>query len=315
MHTTQLAAPRILFFGDPHGDFEPILRVSHALRPQAVILLGDIEAARPLHLELESIAELTEIWWIPGNHDTDTERSHDNLWHSELGERNLHGRVATIAGYRVAGLGGVFRGSIWDSALEISTAEFTTPAALKAHMKPRERWRTGISLRHRSSIFPSDYLHLLNARADILVTHEGLGGAMHGQPALERLAARMGVTLAVHGHLHRDIDYIRDGLLDRASPFKAFGVNKGSHLRWPPVESASRPVGTATEQAQVDDRDGGVHPSRTQAAASRPRSSGWAPVGNHARGRIDHDAVLANTERRTSRRAAPGQITIRQVQA
>ncbi|MEP6875797.1 MAG: hypothetical protein ABI887_15665 [Burkholderiales bacterium] len=36
----------------------PIVRVTQARRPEAIVLLGDIEARRPLELELEAIVDL-----------------------------------------------------------------------------------------------------------------------------------------------------------------------------------------------------------------------------------------------------------------
>lgn len=228
----QAVRPKIIFFGDPHSKFEPVIRTVLRDRPEAIILLGDIEARQPLQVELASILDLTEIWWIPGNHDTDKDASYDNLWGSTLAHRNLHGRIATIAGYRVAGLGGVFRQTVWDPRLSPMQAQFQSERHLLGHIKRHERWRDGISLRHRSSIFPVDYARLADGRADILVTHEGLGGARYGQPVLNALATRMGVRLAVHGHLHQFIDYRHEGLLPENSTFVAFGVDMDSNLAW-----------------------------------------------------------------------------------
>lgn len=47
------------------------------------------------------------VWWIPGNHDTDSNVDYDNLFGSDLAEHNLHGRAEVIAGFHVAGLSGV----------------------------------------------------------------------------------------------------------------------------------------------------------------------------------------------------------------
>ena len=226
--------PKLIFFGDLHGDFEPVIRAVDRYRPEAIILLGDIQARRPLHIELAPILDLTEVWFIHGNHDTDSEQDYDHLWHSDLAHRNLHGRVATVAGHNVAGLGGIFRESIWDTSLMMLEANFLSAEKLRRHMKPHERWRDGISLRHRSSIVPDEVLRLAKQRADILVTHEGLGGVTEGQPILNTLAKAMGVGLVVHGHLHRDIDYMAEGRISVDSPFSVYGVNKDSHLRWPP---------------------------------------------------------------------------------
>ena len=225
--------PRLIFFGDPHGDFEPVISTVLRHRPAAIVLLGDIEARQPLQLELAPILDMTEVWFIHGNHDTDSEASHDHLWASGLAHRNLHGRVMSVAGYRVAGLGGIFRESIWDPSLTMLEAEFVSAEKLRRHMKRQERWRDGISLRHRSSIFPDEFMRLARQRADILVTHEGLGGAVHGQPILDTLARAMGVSLVVHGHLHRHIDYRAEGRLDANATYAAFGIDKDSHMRWP----------------------------------------------------------------------------------
>ncbi|MEP6874846.1 MAG: phosphoesterase, partial [Burkholderiales bacterium] len=139
----------------------------------------------------------------------------------------------------VGGLGGIFRESIWDTSLMMLEAEFLSAEKLRRHMKPQERWRGGIALRHRSSIFPDEFMRLAGQRADILVTHEGLGGAMHGQPILDTLARAMGVSLVVHGHLHRHIDYRREGWLDSNATYAAFGIDKDSHLCWPAEPDAA----------------------------------------------------------------------------
>ena len=231
--------PKLIFFGDPHGDFRPVIRAVQRYRPEAIILLGDLQARQPLQIELEPILDLTEVRFIHGNHDTDSESYHDNLWRSDLAHRNLHGRVTTVAGYKVAGLGGVFRDSIWDTRLTMLDAPFLSAEKLRRHMNPDERWREGISLRHRSTIFPDEFMRLARQRADILVTHEGFGGALHGQPILDTLAKAMGVSLVVHGHLHKDIDYLSEGRIAVDSPFSAYGINKESHMRWPPARFAS----------------------------------------------------------------------------
>ena len=238
----QRAPPRLAFFGDPHGDFEPVIRAVLRFRPAAIVLLGDLQARRPLHVELAAILGLTDVWFIHGNHDTDTASHYDHLWDCELAHRNLHGRAATVAGYRVAGLGGAFRASIWDPGLAIPKAEFHFAEKLRRHMDPGEHWREGISLRHRSSIFPDEFMRLAQQRADILVTHEGLGGAVHGQPVLNLLATALGAGLVVHGHLHRDIDYACEGRLPTDSSFLAYGVDQGSLLCWPPMAGCTAPA-------------------------------------------------------------------------
>ena len=105
--------PLIFFCGDPHGSFDYINEAVKTYRPQAVVILGDIQPYAPMNVVLKDAMALTEVWWIPGNHDSDTEEFYERLWKGPLASHNLHGRVANVAGIRIAGLGGVFRGQIW----------------------------------------------------------------------------------------------------------------------------------------------------------------------------------------------------------
>ena len=117
----------ILCCGHTHGNFQHIIDAVNAHAPAAIVLLGDVQAQKPLEQELAEILNKTEVWFIPGNHDTDSDADHDNLWHSALAHRNLHGRVVDIAGVRIAGLGGIFREQIWSppgAPAYNSTAEF-----------------------------------------------------------------------------------------------------------------------------------------------------------------------------------------------
>ncbi len=226
--------PKLLCFGDPHGNFKYVVAAVQQHRPEAILLLGDLQAQRPLQLELEPILALTEVWFVHGNHDTDSDADHDNLFGSELAHRNLHGRVAQVAGLRVAGLGGVFRGGIWEPPIE---PLYDSAADWLARHHPHEHWREGLALRHRSSIFPDEVRRLARQRADVLVTHEPLGGHPFGWNALDELAAAMGVQLVVHGHLHADIDYGAQGRLPTDARYQAFGVAPERFFAWPRNES------------------------------------------------------------------------------
>jgi predicted phosphodiesterase len=243
------ASPDFLIFGDPHGDFTPVIAAVVRLRPAAIMLLGDIQAHRPLHEELRPVLDLTEIWFIHGNHDTDSDADYDNLWGSELATRNVHGRIVEIAGYKVAGLGGIFRSKIWDPRRPIEEAAFQSSEAMRRTMKREERWRDGISRKHRSSIFPADYQQLLRSGpADILLTHEAPSAHPHGWQAVDELSEALGVQLVVHGHHHQNIDYLVEGMQSAAAPFRAFGVDMGSHLTWPlcsnsPPKSSGQTLG------------------------------------------------------------------------
>lgn len=200
-------AANIYICGDPHGRFQHIIEAVKSGRPDAILLLGDQTAQRPLHVELDEIRSLTEVYWIAGNHDTDAENYYDNLFASELADRNLHGRVTTIAGVRIAGVGGVFRTKVWDPKAE---PDFDAAKTLANYMKTLGKgnlWRGGLPLRHRSTIFASDLYTLSKQTADVLVTHEAPGMHELGSPALTKLATSMRVSQAFHGHHHRDIVY------------------------------------------------------------------------------------------------------------
>lgn len=221
-------APKLLFVGDPHGDFSVAIRAVDKHRPDAVILLGDLQARRPLQLELAPILDRTEVWFIHGNRDTDSETDHDNLFKSDLIDRNLHGRVIDICGLQVAGLGGVFRESAWAPPLE---PVYSKRQALLRNVM-HKRWRDGIPLRHRSSIFPEDIAGLARRRADILVSHEAPRGHRHGWKALDNLATVMGVRLLVHGHHHEQIDYAAAGRLPAGGRCLVYGVARKGPLLW-----------------------------------------------------------------------------------
>ncbi len=229
------SAPKLMFFGDPHGDLKPVIAAVERFRPEAIVLLGDIQARQPLHVELSPILDLTEVRWIPGNHDTDSDGDFDRLFGSELADRNLHGRVVEISGYKVAGLGGIFRSKIWDPRQPIKEAASASADALHRSMRREERWRDGIARRHRSTICPDEYQQLLRSPpADILVTHEAPAAHPHGCQAIDELTEALGVQLVVHGHHHQNI---AEGTLTAAAPFRAFGVDMGSHLAWPRDET------------------------------------------------------------------------------
>jgi predicted phosphodiesterase len=209
----------ILFCGDPHGQFRHIVRAAGELDASAVVLLGDMEPLRPMHEELEAIAE--RVWFIHGNHDTDTDRHWAHVWESRLADRNIDGRVVELpGGTRLAGLGGVFRESVWYPNLPAAPF-FRNRAEHVRSTSRQERWRGGTHRRHWSSIYPDDLDRLADLRAEILVTHEAPGYHRSGFGILDSLAQSLGVKVAVHGHQHDRLDsserWAQQG-------FKSFGV-------------------------------------------------------------------------------------------
>jgi len=194
---------QLLICGDPHGKFAHIIEAVLEHRPSATILLGDNTPDQPLDEALREIAGKTELFWIPGNHDTDTVEYHDRQFGSKLADRNLHGRIIDIAGLRVAGLGGVFRTKLWNDTSKAAAS----PEGYIRSLKREERWRDGLPLRHRSTIFRSQIDKLARHRADVLVTHEAPDLHPYGSAAIAQLANCMGVTRAFHGHHHVDKFY------------------------------------------------------------------------------------------------------------
>ena len=114
---TGMGPSTILYCGDPHGRFDHILAAARAADYDAIVVVGDLDLTRPLHDELGEVAD--RLWYIPGNHDSDSDTAWANLCDGPLADRNLHGRVVILpSGMRLAGLGGVFRGSVWNPATD-----------------------------------------------------------------------------------------------------------------------------------------------------------------------------------------------------
>ena len=191
----------ILFAGDPHRNFAPILRACAARPAGTLILLGDCDCPAPLGTVLApAIAAGWDIRWILGNHDTETEAAFDNLTQAE-GDLGL--RVCEIDGYRIAGLPGVFKPRVW---LPPEAPSFQSRSAFLDSLRPDQVWRGGLPLWHRDTIFPEDFERLGESRFDILVVHEAPSCHPHGHAVIDALAARCGVRLIVHGHHHQSYD-------------------------------------------------------------------------------------------------------------
>jgi predicted phosphodiesterase len=192
----------ILFAGDPHRNFAPILRACLAHPPGTLILLGDCDLPAPLaQIFAPAIGQGWDVKWILGNHDTETETAYDNLT-TAPGDLGL--RVTAIGGVRIAGLPGVFKPRVWHPAEGAPNHE--TRTAFQAALRPGEAWRDGLPLFHRDTIFPEDFRRLEAERYDILVTHEAPSSHPHGFAVIDKLAETCGAALIVHGHHHQSYE-------------------------------------------------------------------------------------------------------------
>lgn len=213
--------PEIWFAGDCHGKFAHILDAANHRIPDAIILLGDLDCPGPLQDELRDLPAYVEVAYIPGNHDSDSESSWDNLTGSRF--INLHGTVATISGVRIAGLGGVFR-KPWNLRSHAAIDPLLSGVEYAKTLGRGNLFRGGLPLRHRTTIFPADVFNLSQQSADVLVTHEAPGLHEFGFDAITQLGQRMRVKNAFHGHLHESICYSR-------SPWMGVGFRSIVNLR------------------------------------------------------------------------------------
>lgn len=199
---------KLIIGGDPHGRYPKMIQVIKKVKPEAVIFLGDMGADRPLEEILAPILDMTEVYFIHGNHDTDTDEDYDYTFGSKLADRNLHGRVEEIAGFRVAGLGGVFRSKVWHPDLGVNNGQPKwDKRETYMHFQPSVVKRAsqqygGLPRQHNSSIWYEDVEFLSKQKADILVTHEAPSCHRHGFDVLDDLAFAMGVKRLFHGHHH-----------------------------------------------------------------------------------------------------------------
>lgn len=215
----------IYFLGDVHGNFDHILPAlqsdeSADGKPKTVIFLGDIEAQKPFEEEIAPLLDVgVDVWFIHGNHDTDSRQNWDNLlpsWH-----RNLNGRVVTIEGLRVAGLGAIFRGEVWRPPEDAHHSSYAALEKSEKYKPQVKAYRNERALKHSSTIFPEIYERLADLSADILVTHEAPSCHPHGFEAVDLLAQKMQVQAMFHGHHHDCLNY---RAWDGRFGFKAYGV-------------------------------------------------------------------------------------------
>ena len=198
----------ILFYGDPHAQWRPLFEAVEKHRPDVVILLGDMDLDEPLRAKLAPVWDMVPAWrWIHGNHDADNEEYFEFLFDDYI-QGSLHCRTDLLDGRIVGGLGGIFKAKVWSPRLEGDNAapSFDAAEGMIQRTARFDRWRGGLPLSQRDTIFPADVKKLRNLRTDILVTHEAPSSHRHGFVGIDDLAQVMGARLVVHGHLHQDYD-------------------------------------------------------------------------------------------------------------
>ena len=232
----------IWLLGDVHSGFDHIFRAldNASELPAGIVFLGDIEPQEaPLSEIIKPIRDAgVEVLWIRGNHDTDNEKPWRNLSDPESMSLNIDGRIVTIAGLRIAGLGGVFRGEVWHRDSDGGQPSHANYAAYEKFIRHNRKYKQGLPqkhgdanvldascvgklLKHHSTIWPDTYEKLADQRADVLITHEAPSCHPHGFESIDLLAQVMGVKALFHGHQHDCLDYSRQ--FDTLG-FHAYGV-------------------------------------------------------------------------------------------
>ena len=208
-------------YGDPHGDYRPLLRAAPGFGPRDVIvLMGDYDLNAPIKQVLASvIATGAAIRWILGNHESRDASAFDNVATTMPDGQLGHHRCSD--GRAVSGLGGVFRSAIWYPRPDPDDPpEHASRDAYVQSLRHQARWRKGMPLLHRTTIFPSDLAPTRERRADVLCTHEAPSSHRHGFSLLDDLAEQIGARWLVHGHHH--VSY--ESLLPNGVRVKGLGI-------------------------------------------------------------------------------------------
>jgi metallophosphoesterase superfamily enzyme len=93
----------ILFYGDPHSNWKPLLNSVNEMRPKSVFIFGDLidKTQGPKALEdtrqvlLELLNKQIDVHIVLGNHDADTDAIF-NLVFEEFGSLICHGTVLEL---------------------------------------------------------------------------------------------------------------------------------------------------------------------------------------------------------------------------
>ena len=211
----------LLIYGDPHGEWRPLLAAVAEEVPDAVVILGDCDLVRPLPAELTPVSAAgVEVAYLYGNHEKDLPAFWDNLV-GDHPDGLLHATVRRLGPYEHAGVAGVFKKKVW---LPPAEPLFDTRSQSVSQLAHHERWRGGLPLRQRDAVFPEDVQALKGRHADILVAHEAPSMHRYGFPELDFLARDLGARLIIRGHHHMSCTGISGGRHQGGGPGKGGGA-------------------------------------------------------------------------------------------
>jgi Icc-related predicted phosphoesterase len=202
---------RVGALGDIHGDFASVRRIMRQ-HPDIPFWLCVGDVADPSgHYETFD----APLYWIKGNNE-----NFDLIASGDL-PAGLHyipnGDVLTIEGLRVAGLGGTYAPTMYE-----------TPASELPHPKKGSAQATELADRRRHFVREEVEACTRMKDVDILLTHEAprpfrLGGRGHdvGKTPINEILAAMRPRLHLFGHHHRfaeaDVQGVRSVCLDLVS--------------------------------------------------------------------------------------------------
>jgi predicted phosphodiesterase len=197
---------RIGALGDIHGDFASVRRIMRQHPEiQTWLCVGDVANAEGRYEAFDA-----PLHWIKGNNE-----NFDLIASGDL-PANLHyipnGTLQTIAGLRVAGLGGTFAPTMYD-----------TPAAALPHPKKGTAKATELADRRRHFVREEVEACKAFKDVDVLLTHEAprpfrVKGNDAGKTPINEILVAMKPRLHLFGHHHRfveaDVQRVRSVCLD-----------------------------------------------------------------------------------------------------
>jgi Icc-related predicted phosphoesterase len=197
---------RIGALGDIHGDFASVRRIMRQ-HPEihTWLCVGDVADAEGRYEAFDA-----PLHWIKGNNE-----NFDLIASGDL-PANLHyipnGTLQTISGLRVAGLGGTFAPTMYE-----------TPAAALPHPKKGTAKATDLADRRRHFVRAEVEACKAFRDVDVLLTHEAprpfrVKGNDAGKTPINEILAAMKPRLHLFGHHHRfveaDVQHVRSVCLD-----------------------------------------------------------------------------------------------------